>query len=302
MLKTPFISISTLFIAALFSINLQAASGGQYDNIQQLLESGQLVKAEQLLNSLDDQSTIQARILLGILLSKKGENQRAITSFEAIIKEFPSEPEAYNNLAVIHASKGEYLLAENNLSKALETNKSYQTTYQNLRNIYSLKAGLAYSKALKNHKKSNGISLSYTVPVTRAKEAIKLEPAKQEKNIQVAKTNVDTNKVRERLQNWALAWSNKDIKGYLDAFSDDYSPTNWQRRNWINQRKQRITSPKYIKVTLSNMEIEVINDNIAIAHFVQDYQSDNYHDKEIKLMVLRKIKQQWKITEEAKPG
>jgi ketosteroid isomerase-like protein len=57
-------------------------------------------------------------------------------------------PEPYNNLAVLYASSGQYEKARITLEKAIRTNPSYMTAYENLGDVYGKLASQAYDKAL----------------------------------------------------------------------------------------------------------------------------------------------------------
>jgi colicin import membrane protein len=81
-------------------------------------------------------------------LTKQGDDSAASEIYEALIKQDPSQPQAYNNLAAIKARHGEYKQAQALLEQALRSNPVYATVYENLSAIYVEMARDSYGKAL----------------------------------------------------------------------------------------------------------------------------------------------------------
>ena len=90
----------------------------------------------------------EARLLRGVLLAKLGRTSEARDLYQRLILEYPDRPEAYNNLAVMHAAVGDYDTAIEILKRGLGTHPSYRTAYENLTRVYGKLAGEAYSQAL----------------------------------------------------------------------------------------------------------------------------------------------------------
>ena len=101
------------------------------------------------------------------------------------------------------------------------------------------------------------------------------------------------------LQRWSDSWSTQDIDTYLSVYADDFIPSKeMSRGKWEEQRRNRVTSPSFIKVTLANTKIESLGPNHINVEFSQNYQSDSYSDDVRKLISLQKIDDQWLITRE----
>lgn len=291
----------TVALVLVISQTSFAETASQYQQIKSHINAGNWAAAEKLLST-SDLNQNEFKLLQGVILGNKGTHAKAMEIFRSMEKTAPATPEVLNNLAVLYAFKGDYDAAEQALTKAMATNPSYQTSYQNLRNLYTHKASLAYSKALKNHNKPKGMTLSFALPDYQPPQPIPTEPPAPLPTPKKNDFSVDKKLIVEHLNDWTKAWSNKDLSGYLKAFSDDYAPANWERRHWINQRKNRLEKPNYIRVELEDIQVDMVSEVVAIVTFVQQYESDNYRDKELKLMILRKIEQQWKIVDEAKRG
>jgi tetratricopeptide (TPR) repeat protein len=133
--------------AALFAVPVHA---NDIDEVNQLLKSGKqaqaLAKIEQSLTTKPRDP--QLRFLKGVIQTEMGKPQDAIGTFNKLTEEFPELPEPYNNLAVLHASNGQFDKARAALEMAIRTNPSYSTAHENLGDIYANLASQAYSKAL----------------------------------------------------------------------------------------------------------------------------------------------------------
>ncbi len=133
--------------AALFAVSAYASD---VDDVNQLLKSGKqaqaLAKVEQSLTAKPRDP--QLRFLKGVIQTELGKPQDAIGTFTKLTEEFPELPEPYNNLAVLHASGGQFDKARAALEMAIRTNPSYSTAHENLGDIYANLASQAYSKAL----------------------------------------------------------------------------------------------------------------------------------------------------------
>ena len=120
------------------------------DEVNQLLKAGKqaqaLTKVEQALTTKPRDA--QLRFLKGVIQTELGKPQDAIGTFTKLTEEYPELPEPYNNLAVLHASGGQFDKARAALEMAIRTNPSYSTAHENLGDIYANLASQAYSKAL----------------------------------------------------------------------------------------------------------------------------------------------------------
>ena len=133
--------------AALFAVSVHA---NDIDEVNQLLKTGKqaqaLTKVEQALTAKPRDP--QLRFLKGVIQTELGKPQDAIGTFTKLTEEYPELPEPYNNLAVLHASSGQFDKARAALEMAIRTNPSYSTAHENLGDIYANLASQAYSKAL----------------------------------------------------------------------------------------------------------------------------------------------------------
>jgi len=127
--------------------------------VQQLLKSGQHVKALQVIDDAlakkPDDAQMQFR--RGVVLSMLDRKPEALDVFQKLVDAHPDMPAPYNNMAVIYGSMGEYDKARSALERAIRTNPAYATAYQNLGDVYAQLASQAYSKALQFNRNDYGI-------------------------------------------------------------------------------------------------------------------------------------------------
>ncbi len=105
--------------------------------------------------------------------------------------------------------------------------------------------------------------------------------------------------VGEFVQAWADAWSRKDVGGYLASYSSRFRPADGSSRPaWERVRRQRLTKPKYIEVTVTELRTELIGRDRARATFRQAYRADHYRDSVSKTLLLVLEDGEWRIAEE----
>jgi outer membrane protein assembly factor BamE len=104
--------------------------------------------------------------------------------------------------------------------------------------------------------------------------------------------------VTSAVQAWADAWSAQDVEQYLTSYADNFKPSGLSKTIWLEQRKTRISKPKSIVVTLSDLKIKLNDDSHGSATFTQNYRADSYQDKTRKTLQLEKIYEAWLIVSE----
>lgn len=107
-----------------------------------------------------------------------------------------------------------------------------------------------------------------------------------------------TEDVLKSVQAWSAAWSAKNVRGYLAAYTPDYKPQGMSREAWEKQRLERISKPKVIEVELSEVSVSLKDDSHATVAFTQRYRSDLYGDSTRKTLLLEKIGDTWLISSE----
>ncbi|MEQ1536381.1 MAG: tetratricopeptide repeat protein [Burkholderiaceae bacterium] len=326
--------------AALFAVSVHASD---IDDVNQLLKAGKqaqaLTKVEQSLTTKPRDP--QLRFLKGVIQTELGKPQDAIGTFTKLTEEYPELPEPYNNLAVLHASGGQFDKARAALEMAIRTNPSYSTAHENLGDIYANLASQAYSKALQLGGSSSTLQPKLTLirelfapgskgvnpnaakpvataPVTPAVVAptapVATAPAKPVAPIATAPVAptpapalpaavASSDKdIEQAVQAWAKAWSSKDMNAYLGAYAKNFdTPKNLPRKAWEEERRDRIMGKSRISVKVSDL-VTKTNGNTAVVKFRQSYDADALSTSSRKTLELNKVGDRWLIAKETTGG
>lgn len=106
--------------------------------------------------------------------------------------------------------------------------------------------------------------------------------------------------VLESLTAWADAWSAQDVRRYFSAYASDYEPSGGlSLRQWQAQRRERLQAPQFIKVSISGLEFDRVDDSQVRVRFTQSYRSDRFSDMVKKTMDLVWENGAWRIKREA---
>jgi len=308
------------------------------EDAAKLLKSGQHQQALERVNKVlaGKPRDARARFLKGLIYAEQGNAKDATDVFLALTKDYPDLPEPYNNLAVIYASQGQYDKARGALEQSIRTHPSYATAYENLGDVYAKLASQAYDKALQfdsaNPAAKNKLALvkelvGGSVPAkpvavaaapaapatptaaaapTPPKEAPKapavvaaVEPAKPAAEKPAAPKSGNA-EILDTVHAWAKSWSAKDVDGYLAFYGKEFkTPGGEARAAWEKSRRQRISTPKSISVTVDAPKVSVAADGRASVTFRQTYRSDVLKAAiATKTLVLAKTDGRWLIQQE----
>ncbi|MEM7206763.1 MAG: hypothetical protein AAF434_02960 [Pseudomonadota bacterium] len=252
-------------------------------------------------SSMAETGSLTMRLAKATALVSANNTEGARDLLEAITEEYPDSPEAFNNLAVLAAYSEDWSEAIALLQKALATDKRMNTSYQNLNQIYRYQAALAYRAALVD-------SDDTPLPLP---DLTMLQAPTEDKKIDIAANSAppaaveqpadlpDEGELVATVQNWARAWSSQDVQRYLDSYTSDYQPDiNIDHDTWRSTRRNRVSAPAFIEVTLRDEVVEVLSSDRAIVTFTQSYRSPTFNDSVRKLIVLNQTEQGWRIARE----
>ena len=323
--------LGSMMLALSFFSHLSSAN--ELKDISQLSEQGQQAAALDRVNAYlaTNPKDPQAMFMKGIILVESGKRDDAIKTFTDLTEAHPNLPEPYNNLAVLYADAGQYDKAKKSLETAIKTHPSYATAHENLGDIYARMASEAYDKALqldtRNSRAQSKLSMikdlfgsSSSSPVkvaNKSNEVIKpaknvtmpIRPADKPavEDVKLAeipkpaaiKSTDDDKAIIEAVNNWAGAWSDKDVEKYLASYAQTFKPAKGESRQaWEQSRRERVSKPSSINVSLSNQKVTLIDANNAKIRFNQIYKAAGKPIKTDKTLVLKKNGANWLIEEE----
>ncbi|NOY13498.1 MAG: DUF1566 domain-containing protein [Deltaproteobacteria bacterium] len=89
------------------------------------------------------------------------------------------------------------------------------------------------------------------------------------------------------LNKWKNAWSRQDVDAYLACYGKQFKPEgHLSRDEWAKQRRARISRPKSIALTISDIKVVSEQGNRAEVRFRQAYKASNYADQVMKVLTL----------------
>ena len=324
--------IASLIIALSFASSTTFAD--ELKDISVLADSGQQAAALDRINNymVANPKDAQAMFMKGIIQAESGKRDDAIKTFTELTEKYPNLPEPYNNLAVLYADAGQYDKAKKALETAIKTHPSYATAHENLGDIYARMASEAYDKALQldngNSRAQSKLSMikdlfgtgnktSVAAKSPDAKSPDATKPAKSDtKPIRPADKKVEAPKPAEldkptaagadeeqnitnAVNNWAKAWSSKDLDKYFASYADNFKPAKGEsRKAWEASRKDRVSKPANISVELTNQKVMLDGADSAKVSFKQTYSAGAKPIRTNKTLVLKKNNGAWLIEQE----
>jgi tetratricopeptide (TPR) repeat protein len=260
---------------------------------------------------------------LAVLYASQGQYEKAKIALEMAINTHPSYATAHENLGDIYAK-----MASQAYDKALQLDKgnaNAQSKLALIRDIFSKQGGRAPAKpavvASAAPVAAAAVKPAATPVAVPVKTVTQAEPAKPtpapatpaapvkptaaepakpapEKSAPEARSTDDA-VVLATVEAWAKAWSEKDIAGYLKFYAPDLVLAKGEsRKTWERTRRDRISKPKSIVVTIASPEVKLLDASHAKVTFKQQYRASSFNSEAWKTLVMVKSGGTWLIHEE----
>jgi tetratricopeptide (TPR) repeat protein len=244
---------------------------------------------------------------LAVLYASQGQYDKAKTALEMSIRTHPSYATAYENLGDVYAK-----LASQAYDKALQLDSNNTAALSKLSLIRDLFTGSARpARASAKGDTGRTTPTAPTVVAAAPKNAAESKPAPESKPVETKPTpeptvkpevksaGGDSDDVLNMVRAWAAAWTQKDVDGYLAFYAKDFkTPKAEPRATWESARKQRITAPKTIEVSVDAPKVTLADNGTATVSFRQHYRSDHLKTSSSKTLVLVKSDGKWLIQQE----
>lgn len=110
----------------------------------------------------------------------------------------------------------------------------------------------------------------------------------------------DETAVNDLLGAWRSAWAQRDVAGYLGAYSKDFKPADGSSRDtWAAARTQKVATGAPITLDIRQLTVDRIDADHFKATFLQDYAAGNYRETaRPKTMLIAREGAEWRIIEE----
>ncbi len=266
---------------------------------------------------------------LAVLYAQQKQYDKARTALEMAIRTHPSYSIAHENLGDVYAK-----LASQAYDKALQldsSNKATQTKLSMIKELISVsvKPGVKPTAAAPKAESEPAKTATVEAPAKTAppppsaptaqtavvtpvapppavkpaekapEAAASAKPAeKQETETRKSTADAAEPEITKLVQDWASAWSRKDVKSYLAFYAGNFqTPNGMARKDWETERKQRIDKPGKLIVTADDIKVSVSGDT-ATVRFRQQYTSATLKSSANKTLVFVKSGNKWLIQQE----
>jgi tetratricopeptide (TPR) repeat protein len=249
---------------------------------------------------------------LAVLYASSGQFDKARAALEMAIRTNPSYSTAHENLGDIYAN-----LASQAYSKALQlggASASLQPKLTLIRELFAPggKGGITPSapKPVATTPVSPAVAVPAPVVVAPAKSAtpvpvtptVTTTPTTSAQPVSPVMISSMDKEIEQAVRSWASAWSSKDMNAYFGAYAKNFAtPKNMTRKDWEDERRERITSKTRITVKISEVSTK-LNGNSATVKFRQSYDADSLSTSNRKTLELNKVGERWLITKETTGG
>ncbi|MBP6676376.1 MAG: tetratricopeptide repeat protein [Vitreoscilla sp.] len=246
---------------------------------------------------------------MAVIYGAQGEYEKARGALERAIRTNPAYATAYQNLGDVYAQ-----LASQAYSKALQLDKTDTTVQPKLSLLRELTGStptavvaakptapaVATAAVAAPAPKPTLSSVAAATPAAPVSATpVKSVAAASAPVAAVANSSAD---VEHAVKAWAAAWSRRDMAAYVAAYSGDFTGQASSHKAWEQERRDRITSKKSIRVGVSDLKIAVNGDK-ASAKFRQTYESDALSTTSRKTLELARTGGgKWVIRREASGG
>lgn len=242
------------------------------------------------------------------LEEQSAEFAAATRSYETVILEIKgrlAEKEAsMKNLAAVRQQLEQKLsavLVENKNLLANHRASEQQAQEDKISTDHKIKA----EESVGGSVSSNRMTISY-VSSEKSDDSLVGSPAKKNNHHlrQLPdETSLDSLPVVARVESavkrWGQAWSAQNVDEYLSFYSTNFEQSAVTgRAAWEKLRRSRLTEPKYIRISLADIRVNLVDSTTSRIDFVQSYESNSYHDQVSKIIEMRKEGGEWKIVRE----
>ena len=247
---------------------------------------------------------------LAVIYAQLKQYDKARQALEMAIRTHPSYATAHENLGDIYAR-----MASQAYDKALQLDSSNTSAQTKLSMIRDLMGNGRQTKAAagtpvvvaSNDTPAAADNKPAETKVVADAKGVEVRPVEPTKPVEVKpveskpaiKAGNPTADARKAVEAWASAWSRKDVATYLGSYAKDFqTPAGVGRPAWEAERRQRLTKPGAIEVSVEGLRVAIDGPDHATAQFRQHYKSANLKTSGNKTLVLVRQDGNWLIQQE----
>lgn len=333
-----YVRTGAILLVTVFSTQVTAL-GDDLRDAMGLMATGENKNLQQALTLLDrriaaDAVDFRPRYLKSVILMDLGRHQEAVDYLELVIRDHPRVAELYNNRGIARHAMKQYSKAMQDFEEAIRLKPDYALAHENLASLHVSLAEIAAGQAHKLDPSNTQLKELHTrlvaispqessaaVPAALDKSAQPLlptpptpaspaSPASPETSVKpppkaVAKPaavipDSHWGDVIRFIKAWQATQENKNVEGYLAAYSPAFKPTSARttRKEWETTRAQELIRQPAIKLVMRDLDIAFPDANTAEVHFEQTLRSGQSERTESKILLLTNDHGRWLIEEE----
>lgn len=235
---------------------------------------------------------LRHHFIKALILNEANQTDEAIVILEELARSYPKQQAILNNLAVLYIKVNRLNDAEATLQKAISLNPNYAVAHENLGDLYVKMANAAFKQAIVRSKQATPAQQKSQLINDRLQQLV----TSSEENSQ---QDNDKAAIKLTIKRWSQVWAAQRVDQYLNFYADDFEPSrNISLSEWRHVRRERISSPSFIKLSVSAINFDILNNESALITFQQHYTSDRFSDQSTKRLRLIKTQHRWLIQKE----
>lgn len=313
-------SLLLTFLLMVFVGNPVLAQEAYQDSIKVLIDNGEFESALELIEETEAQVGNKNEWLnlhRGFVLIQMKRYDEAIKYYKKLIKRYKSNPEPINNLGVIYRLQGNIELAIETLKIGISKFPDYDKLYENLGDTYLQIAQETYAVGAQTNNPTatlvikSDLSKHFHQVVLEnlaliSSQQMRIEQGIVSNDVEAIEQKASTSTERppdvelmETLQSWVDAWSSLEADQYLSHYSNEFIPEDGSDLgNWVKMRTAALEQAEFIRISLQEINIELVTPSFVVASFIEQYESNLTRSDQHKQLSFRKSEGKWLITDE----
>jgi hypothetical protein len=135
-------------------------------------------------------------------------------------------------------------------------------------------------------------------PMVQSAESVQDEAAED-----LAPEDLVTQQLMAFISDWAGTWQAQLPDLYISHYTLDYvAPGYPSRQAWLEDRRERLVEPDFIRLRLLDFEMVSLTEEHAVTRFTLIYERPGYSDETLKELVFTNNNGLWLISEENNLG
>ncbi len=297
---------SLIYAFLIFVLTITRVHSDVVDDVQVMFDQGQFEAAlpyiEKAIKA--DKNNEKLQLQKGYALIQLESYDEGIKWYKKLIRRFKDNPEPMNNLGVIYRFQGNYEESIRTFKSTIKKFPAFEVAHENLGDTYIQLAETAYQQGVNSSsnnsvlKAKQELSQSFNIDANQILANANSNAA-IEQSTQAGEVIASNNELFEALQSWANGWSSKNPDQYFVHYSRDFTPVDsGDIESWMATMNTFINDSEYINIKLSNLDIDLVSPDFAIAIFDQSFESNLVSDTRKKQLKFRKYPEGWLIVEE----